>query len=283
MAEWLETGSKCPSFTLTKQTSHTLVTTLRFIYNLVDDLLIENYDYILMSRFQSNPIKRHFSKYRQMSGGRFLVSLREVRKPEKILLLNSIIKADLNFWEESICVKKAIDSVTLELHTRLDEIANEIAECQLNEESKEGAASIAGYVTKTFLSRSDYNQCKEKLIINNKDNGHDHYKYLRLLSPGGVTVPSLALTDFIFQTFSISHYISHTIHGLTKNENRKITENVLQKYLNKVVNFARLNPKTGELNFQRELVSIFFIIMSKKEPINLSGKTKLKTLKRDKE
>ena len=218
-----------------------------------------------------------------MSGGRFLVSLREVRKPEKILLLNSIIKADLNFWEESICVKKAIDSVTLELHTRLDEIANEISECQLNEESKEGAASIAGYVTKTFLSRSDYNQCKEKLIINNKDNGHDHYKYLRLLSPGGVTVPSLALTDFIFQTFSISHYISHTIHGLTKNENRKITENVLQKYLNKVVNFARLNPKTGELNFQRELVSIFFIIMSKKEPINLSGKTKLKTLKRDKE
>ena len=283
MAEWLETGSKCPSFTLTKQTSHTLVTTLRFIYNLVDDLLIENYDYILMSRFQSNPIKRNFSKYRQMSGGRFLVSLREVRKPEKILLLNSIIKADLNFWEESICVKKAIDSVTLELHTRLDEIANEISECQLNEESKEGAASIAGYVTKTFLSRSDYNQCKEKLIINNKDNGHDHYKYLRLLSPGGVTVPSLALTDFIFQTFSISHYISHTIHGLTKNENRKITENVLQKYLNKVVNFARLNPKTGELNFQRELVSIFFIIMSKKEPINLSGKTKLKTLKRDKE
>ena len=283
MAEWLETGSKCPSFTLTKQTSHTLVTTLRFIYNLVDDLLIENYDYILMSRFQSNPIKRHFSKYRQMSGGRFLVSLREVRKPEKILLLNSIIKADLNFWEESICVKKAIDSVTLELHTRLDEIANEISECQLNEESKEGAASIAGYVTKGFSSRSDCNQCKEKLIINNKDNGHDHYKYLRLLSPGGVTVPSLALTDFIFQTFSISHYISHTIHGLTKNGNRKITENVLQKYLNKVVNFARLNPKTGELNFQRELVSIFFIIMSKKEPINLSGKTKLKTLKRDKE
>ena len=96
-------------------------------------------------------------------------------------------------------------------------------------------------------------------------------------------MPSLALTDFIFQTFSISHYMSNTIHGLTKNGNRKITENVLQKYLNKVVNFARLNPKTGELNFQRELVSIFFIIMSKKEPINLSGKTKLKTLKRDKE
>ena len=78
VADWVETWSKCPSFTLTKQTSHALVTTLRCIANLIDDLLNENYDYILTSRFQSDPIERHFSKYRQMSGGRFLVSLREV-------------------------------------------------------------------------------------------------------------------------------------------------------------------------------------------------------------
>ena len=57
-----------------------------------------------------------------MSGRRFLVSLREVSNSE-VLLLNSIIKADLNFWEENIYAKNTIDSVTLELHTRLDEMA----------------------------------------------------------------------------------------------------------------------------------------------------------------
>ena len=57
-----------------------------------------------------------------MSGRRFLVSLREVSNSE-VLLLNSIIKADLNFWEEHIYAKNTIDSVTLELHTRLDEMA----------------------------------------------------------------------------------------------------------------------------------------------------------------
>ena len=67
--------------------------TLRCIANLIDDLLNENYDYILTSRFQSDPIEHHFSKYRKMSEGRFLVSLREVKNSEKILLLNSIIKA----------------------------------------------------------------------------------------------------------------------------------------------------------------------------------------------
>ena len=173
------------------------------------------------------------------------------------MLLNSIMKADLNLWEESIYAKKITDSVTVELHTRLGKMANEISESELNEESKEVAASIAGYVAKTFSSRLNCNQSKEKLIINNKGNGHDHYKYLRLLSRGGLTGPSLALTDFIFQTCSILHYISSTIQWLTKNENRKITEHVLQKHLNKVVNFTCVN-------YEVRALSMFFIIMSRK-------------------
>ena len=120
-----------------------------------------------------------------MSDGRFLASLREVNNSEKILLFNSIMKAVLNFWEENIYAKNTTDSVTLELHTWLDEMANKISECQFNEESREVAMSIADYVAKTLSSRSDCNQCKEKLIFNNKDNGHDHDKYLRLLSRGG--------------------------------------------------------------------------------------------------
>ena len=71
-------------------------------------------DYILISKFQSDPVERHFSKYRQMSSRRLLVSFKEVNNPEKILSLNSIIKADLNFWEEKIYVENKIDSVTLE-------------------------------------------------------------------------------------------------------------------------------------------------------------------------
>ena len=76
--------------------------TLRCIANLTDDLLNENYDYICTSRFQSDPTERHFSKYMQMSDGCFLVNLREINNSKKILSLNSIIEADLNFWEENI-------------------------------------------------------------------------------------------------------------------------------------------------------------------------------------
>ena len=44
VADWVETLSKHPSLTLTKQTSHALVTTVKYIANLSDDLLN---DYIL--------------------------------------------------------------------------------------------------------------------------------------------------------------------------------------------------------------------------------------------
>ena len=86
LADWVETWSKCLSFILAIQTSHAhalMLLSLRCTTNLNYDLLNENCDYILMSRFQSDLIQRHFSKYRQTSGGCFLVSLREVNNSEK--------------------------------------------------------------------------------------------------------------------------------------------------------------------------------------------------------
>lgn len=77
---------------LIKQTSHALITTLRGTSSLIRDLKEEGYNYVLTVRFQNDPRVRHFSKYIQMSGGRFLESLREVNNSEKILIINSVLK-----------------------------------------------------------------------------------------------------------------------------------------------------------------------------------------------
>ena len=57
---------------------------------------------MLTSRFQTDPLEKHFSKYRQMSGGRFLVSSREVLSSEKILCMKSLIKEDINSLDEEV-------------------------------------------------------------------------------------------------------------------------------------------------------------------------------------
>ena len=76
-ANWLERWEllqipRCQRYSLSKQTSSALITALRATANLIQDLLHENYSYVLTARFQSDPLER-YSKYRQMSGGRFWV------------------------------------------------------------------------------------------------------------------------------------------------------------------------------------------------------------------
>ena len=81
-ADWLERwkalqGQNLQKLTLTKQTCSALVTTLRCIACLIEDLLSRNYEFVLTSRLQIDPLELRFSKYRQMSGGRFLIGLRD--------------------------------------------------------------------------------------------------------------------------------------------------------------------------------------------------------------
>ena len=69
---------------------------------MLEDLFLKEYDYVLIARLQSDPLEIHFGKYRQMSGGRFHVSLHEIHNSEKILCIKSLIKADVNSWNERV-------------------------------------------------------------------------------------------------------------------------------------------------------------------------------------
>ena len=53
-----------------------LTTILRAHTMLIDDLL--NEAYVITAGLQSDPVERHFSKHRRISGGRFPVNLRDV-------------------------------------------------------------------------------------------------------------------------------------------------------------------------------------------------------------
>ena len=86
-ADWLSLWCESKStFCLSKQTFDGMIKTLRAQAHLASDLLAEGYQFVLKAKFQSDPVEKRFSQYRQMSGGNFLVSLREVINSENILL-----------------------------------------------------------------------------------------------------------------------------------------------------------------------------------------------------
>ena len=187
LADWLEKWhDDCLAFTLTSKTSYALVLTLRAQNGLIKELLSEGYDFVMTSRLQSDPIERRFSQYRQMSGGRFLVSLREVTNSERIIRYRSLVKADINFWKEDLgSDKPSLDfSALLAL---LSEYEIEIAESTLDSSSEEVSTTIAGYIAKKLAKRSNCDGCKSLPIASSMDLAENHY--LNLLSRGGTHCP----------------------------------------------------------------------------------------------
>ena len=91
VANWVKNLSLCPASTLTKQISHALVTTLRATSRSNTDLLTEStHQFVWRSTFQSDAIKKHFSKSSQTSGRHHLFSLLEVDISAK--------KINLSIW-----------------------------------------------------------------------------------------------------------------------------------------------------------------------------------------
>jgi hypothetical protein len=129
-----------------------------------------------------------------MSGGRFLVGLREVVSSEKILQLKSLLKENFNFWDMDLQpVKQQIDFTEVSLHE------NELEEIELDEETKEVAIYIAGYITKKLLQRSKCDLCK---FILQSDKVTTSTDYINLLSRGGLKFPTQSLADYVCQSFA---------------------------------------------------------------------------------
>ena len=145
LTDWVENWKQSPAFRLTPQTASALIVTLRAQALLIDELLEEGYLFVLTGRLQSDPIERRFSQYRQMSGGRFLVSLREVLNSERILACRSLIKEHINFWEEDL--NKDLDANYLEkLKEAVEPYSTEIFESVLDPDAEAVATTIAGYI-----------------------------------------------------------------------------------------------------------------------------------------
>ena len=86
---------------------------------LIEELLKEDYEFVLTARFQSDPLERRDFQYSQMSGSRFLVSTKDVDKFEKILKITALIDEDLDSTPEFKSADGSHDAVKL-LHTSVE-------------------------------------------------------------------------------------------------------------------------------------------------------------------
>ena len=102
-----------------------------------------------------------------MNGCRFLVNLREVQNSERILQYRSLLKENINFWEEDLT------SENQECATVTEDIfgagTREIVESVLDE----NRVVTTWYLVKKFNKRSKYESCKMLLKAGDNDIAHE--------------------------------------------------------------------------------------------------------------
>ena len=202
-----------------------------------------------------------------MSGGRFLVSLREVNTSEKFLMLTSVLKENLNFWEEDVySPKREVSEMVAKVKGEISNLSTELLEIEISDDTREVALMIAGYIAKKLSKRKICTACKAKMIADETSIKYD--KYLRTLSRGGLICPSPPLRDFVFQSFGTLDYISQIIHNITQNVSvRSVAEEVLSDLQTNCINFTCIQHEQWGKTFTiRTVVNIFY--NNKKKKIN---------------
>ena len=256
LADWLENWwNNCPAFTLTANTSDALITTLRAQSALIRELLSENYEFVLTSRLQSDPLERRFSQYRQMSGGRFLVGLREVQNSERILKCRSLIKADINFWKEDLGTDKPRQDFDALMNV-INEHTTEIMEACLDSDSEEVSTTIAGYIAKKLAKRSKCDLCKRLLKANQMDLNENHY--LKILSRGSMTVPSTKLAEYTSSCFAILDYTEDIVRIEGVSDVRGAYTRILDKFAPKSAFCCSRHSQWGLRFASKIIINSFF-------------------------
>ena len=151
-----------------------------------------------------------------MSDGRFLVGLREVLNSEKIVLLKSLLKENICFWEGGVRNNISNDNIyNMEaIKQHVTNMENEIQESVLPTES-EVAVYISGYITKKLINRFNCEDCRI-LLVSDKSTIAD--RYIKMLNRGGLLIPS-------FGVCSYSILIKHVPNNI-----RNSAEHVLSEY-----------------------------------------------------
>ena len=178
----------------------------------------------MTARFQSDPIERRFGQYRQMSGGRFLISAKDIAISEKILKVETLVKEGLQLdtgillaEDDPVDVAKLMDEVEL--------LIGQSEKLTLSKESIQVSDTVAGYIAHKAGHLFDgYYQSQ---LTDDKPNT----EYIGIPSREGLKNPSLPMSNAVSQAFPILDATSETIRN-SHVPARKAGMRILQHYLN---------------------------------------------------
>ena len=107
--------------------------------------------------FQPDLLELRFSKYRQMSGGRYSSGLKELELSEPVLQTTNLLKKPIDTFCKDLRIEDQEENLLMLFNEESNEILPDFESYMSDEEGAEVAAVISGYI---FIIIFNKNKCE---------------------------------------------------------------------------------------------------------------------------
>lgn len=209
---WLDAWEKIPSkegklsretFTALKHTTHAISELTKYC---ITEL---NFKYILTAKLQTDKLEARFGQYRQLAGGNYNVSIRQIFECEKKIRVMSVLQRSLPINDKKTILK--------ELHTEwkdLEESCSNGADkfkIMISKDDIEKCKKVlpvivyvAGYCCYAVQKKNNCKHCKD-LLTYNSDNDvlPENHEYVDGISRGSLMHPNPLITNMVMYNYIV--------------------------------------------------------------------------------
>ena len=211
--KWLEvwdniqaTGGKLTreTFTALRHTTHAIIEITKYC------TCVLNMRYILTAKFQTDKLESRFGQYRQLAGGNYNISIRQIFECEKKIRIMSVLERNLPIHNQRVVLKNLDTNwEDMERQSHLNDIEkfnltvsqSDIDKCK---EVLPVIVYLAGYYCYAVFKKTKCSYCKDLVTYNNNENDMpENHNYIDGISRGSLMHPDPITTNIVMYTYIV--------------------------------------------------------------------------------
>lgn len=238
--QWLEVWNKMEgkggkltreTFTALRHTTHGIIEITRYC---IQELKMK---YILTAKFQTDKLESRFGQYRQLAGGNYNISIRQVYECEKKLRVMSVLEKSLTVNNKKIFLKEfdinwhGMDHCFL---TDTDQFNINVLESDIDNCKESDVLPIivylAGYCCYAAFKKMKCNFCKDILTFSNDDMPESH-SYTEEINRGALMHPDVVATNIVMYNYIVINKLTQNSHFHQLTNQRTVATTITLKVL----------------------------------------------------
>ena len=198
---------------LTRETFTALSHTTHALLEISDYCLNElGASYVLLGKFQTDALESRFGRYRQLSGAKYDVSLRQVYECEKKLRLLSVLRLKLHHKKVDI---STFDTDWCQFHDDCNSINTVSVTLTTNDLSAARdympvITYIAGYCCYTVTKKLSCLHCRERVVNSEGNVDNLQNELIKKTSRGGLLYPAVDVVHIVLISYIVINKICDT-------------------------------------------------------------------------